>query len=175
MGASNEGHLQATIPPEPSLESFNISEAQSSELSWDGENDPENPYNWPVSRKWALACLAAFTTFLSMMNGTIITVAHFEISERFNVTETSFPNSYWPVTTWASGGACSALFILPLAEEFGTRPVFSVDISPLPLLPRTPGCRAELCYIGSHSLFCRRLRRNLGQHGCWGRRQYLEY
>lgn len=124
MGASNEGHLQATIPPEPSLESFNISEAQSSELSWDGENDPENPYNWPVSRKWALACLAAFTTFLSMMNGTIITVAHFEISERFNVTETSFPNSYWPVTTWASGGACSALFILPLAEEFGTRPVF---------------------------------------------------
>ncbi|CAG7990050.1 unnamed protein product [Penicillium salamii] len=124
MGASNDGHLPATIPPEPSLDSFNLSEAQSSELSWDGENDPENPYNWPVSRKWALTCLAAFTTFLSMMNGTIITVAHFEISERFNVTETSFPNSYWPVTTWASGGACSALFILPLAEEFGTRPVF---------------------------------------------------
>ncbi|RJE23736.1 multidrug transporter [Aspergillus sclerotialis] len=61
-----------------------------------------------------------------MMNGTIITVAHFEISELFNIDETSFPHSYWPVTTWATGGACSALFILPLAEDFGTRPVFLI-------------------------------------------------
>ncbi|CAG8909173.1 unnamed protein product [Penicillium egyptiacum] len=92
--------------------------------SWNGQDDPENPFNWPVSRKWALTCLAAFTTFLTMMNGTIITVAHFEISEIFSVTEATSPNSYWPVTTWACGGACSALLILPLAEDFGTRPVF---------------------------------------------------
>ncbi|KAJ5340704.1 hypothetical protein N7541_009828 [Penicillium brevicompactum] len=116
--------LQTTTPLNISLEPFNVSEDDTKPLSWDGDHDPENPYNWPVGRKWALTCLAAFATFLSMMNGTIITVAHFEISEVFSVTETSFPNSYWPVTTWASGGACSALFILPLAEEFGTRPVF---------------------------------------------------
>lgn len=59
-----------------------------------------------------------------MMNGTMTTVAHFEISEVFHVNESSFPHSYWTVTTWGLGGACSALFILPLAEEFGTRPVF---------------------------------------------------
>ncbi|KAL3463541.1 major facilitator superfamily domain-containing protein [Aspergillus heterothallicus] len=87
-------------------------------------NHPDHPYNWPVSSKWALTILAAFTTFISMMNGTIITVAHFDISEQFNVDESAFPHSYWPVTTWATGGACSALFILPLAEDFGTRPVF---------------------------------------------------
>ncbi|KAL4930806.1 Aldehyde/histidinol dehydrogenase [Aspergillus undulatus] len=93
-------------------------------LSWNGHDDPKNPYNWPVSRQWALTCLAAFATFLTMMNGTIITVGHFDIAEQFNVSETAFPNTYWPVTTWASGGACSALFILPLTEDFGTRPVF---------------------------------------------------
>ncbi|KAJ5355401.1 uncharacterized protein N7496_012613 [Penicillium cataractarum] len=92
--------------------------------SWDSDDDPKNPYNWPTSRKWALTCLAAFATFLTMMNGTMATVAHFEISEVFNISETSFPHSYWIVTTWALGGACSALFILPLAEDFGTRPVF---------------------------------------------------
>lgn len=59
-----------------------------------------------------------------MMNGTMATVAHFEISQVFHVSESSFPHSYWVVTTWALGGACSALFILPLAEDFGTRPVF---------------------------------------------------
>ncbi|KAL4814527.1 major facilitator superfamily domain-containing protein [Aspergillus spinulosporus] len=93
-------------------------------VTWNGHRDPENPYNWPVSQKWALTCLAAFTTFLTMMNGTIITVAHFEISELFSIDESAFPHSYWPVTTWALGGACSALFILPLAEDLGTRPVF---------------------------------------------------
>lgn len=95
-------------------------------LSWNGPYDAENPFNWPVTRKWALTCLAAFTTFLTMVNGTIITVAHFEITEFFDINETAFPYSYWPVPTWATSGACSALFILPLAEDFGTRPVFLI-------------------------------------------------
>lgn len=95
-----------------------------STLSWDGDQDPDNPYNWPSIRRWILTCLAAFATFLAMMNGTIITVPHIAIAERFNIDESAFPHTYWPVTTWAAGGACSALFILPLAEDFGTRPVF---------------------------------------------------
>ncbi|KAL4988499.1 aldehyde dehydrogenase family-domain-containing protein [Aspergillus falconensis] len=95
-------------------------------LSRDGDHDPGNPFNWPILRKWALTYLAAMTSFLTMMNGTIITVAHFEIAELFNIDETAFPHTYWPVTTWAVGGACSALFLLPLAEDFGTRPVFLV-------------------------------------------------
>ncbi|KAL4802252.1 Aldehyde/histidinol dehydrogenase [Aspergillus unguis] len=102
------------------------SETDNSTLSWDGDDDPENPYNWPSAWKWTLTCLAALATFLAMMNGTIITPAHTAIAERFNIDETSFPHTYWPVTTWAAGGACSALFILPLAEDFGTRSVFLV-------------------------------------------------
>ncbi|KAL3477734.1 major facilitator superfamily domain-containing protein [Aspergillus californicus] len=105
--------------PEPYIEGHGTNT-----LSWNDPDDPENPYNWPTPRKWILTYLAAFTTFLTMMNGTIITVAHVEISELFNISETAFPHSYWPVTSWATGGACSALFILPLAEDFGTRPVF---------------------------------------------------
>ncbi|KAL4975397.1 major facilitator superfamily domain-containing protein [Aspergillus desertorum] len=95
-------------------------------LSWDGDHDPGDPFNWPIARKWALTYLAAMSSFLTMMNGTIITVAHFEIAELFNIDETKFPHTYWPVTTWAAGGACSALFLLPLAEDLGTRPVFLV-------------------------------------------------
>ncbi|KAJ5355333.1 uncharacterized protein N7496_012545 [Penicillium cataractarum] len=101
-----------------------LSNSSSETLAWKDERDPENPYNWTLIKKWALTCLAAFTTYLTMMNGTIITVAHFEISEAFNIDETTFLHSYWLVTTWAVGGACAALFILPLAEDFGTRPVF---------------------------------------------------
>ncbi|KAL4948777.1 Aldehyde/histidinol dehydrogenase [Aspergillus filifer] len=109
---------------DPTPRDFDSNESDMGSLSWHGHDDPDNPYNWPVSRQWTLTCLAAFATFLTMMNGTIITVGHFNIAELFDISETAFPNTYWAVTTWASGGACSALFILPLTEDFGTRPVF---------------------------------------------------
>lgn len=124
MATYEEKHRQDPALAEFSQEFFRSNGSDASTFSWNGHYDPENPYNWPVARKWALTCLAAFATFLTMMNGTIITVAHFEITEHFHVNEETFPHSYWPVTTWATGGACSALFILPLAEDFGTRPVF---------------------------------------------------
>ncbi|GKZ67838.1 hypothetical protein AnigIFM50267_002390 [Aspergillus niger] len=125
MAISGESKSPGELnPAEISNTMFASDESDTSTLSWDDDQDPKNPYNWPASRKWALTCLAAFATFLTMMNGTMATVAHFEFAEVFNINETSFPHTYWIVTTWALGGACSALFILPLTEDFGTRPVF---------------------------------------------------
>jgi MFS family permease len=93
-------------------------------VSWNGPKDPENPYNWPLRQKWTLTYLAAFATFITMMNGTIITVAHAAINEEFGISDENFPHSYWPVTSWAVGGGCFSLLILPLMEEFGVRWVF---------------------------------------------------
>ncbi|KAE8139723.1 major facilitator superfamily domain-containing protein [Aspergillus pseudotamarii] len=93
-------------------------------VTWDGDHDSANPYNWSLAQKWTLTLLAVFTTYITMMNGTIITTAHAAISEEFHVSEDSFPHSYWPVTSWALGGCCSSLFILPLMEDHGVRPIF---------------------------------------------------
>ncbi|KAL2849935.1 major facilitator superfamily domain-containing protein [Aspergillus pseudoustus] len=126
-GSNLDSPARALRTPSPRIlqsAGSQISTTDTHTSSANNGSHPDHPYNWPVSRKWALTILAAFTTFLSMMNGTIITVAHVAISEQFHVDESAFPHSYWPVTTWAAGGACSALFILPLAEDFGTRPVF---------------------------------------------------
>ncbi|KAJ5099389.1 hypothetical protein N7532_006390 [Penicillium argentinense] len=95
-------------------------------VSWDGDKDPGNPYNWSPKQKWTLTAVAAFTTFITMMNGTIITVAHEAINEEFNISDASFPHSYWPVTSWAVGGSVSSLLILPLMEDFGVRWVFLI-------------------------------------------------
>ncbi|KAL4871498.1 hypothetical protein BDV12DRAFT_163863 [Aspergillus spectabilis] len=93
-------------------------------IAWKDGRDAENPYNWSLRQKWTLTTLATLATFLSMMNGTIITVAHEEINAQFSISDAVFPHSYWPVTSWAVGGACSALLILPLMEDFGVRPLF---------------------------------------------------
>ncbi|KAF9889636.1 hypothetical protein FE257_007144 [Aspergillus nanangensis] len=86
--------------------------------------DPENPIHWPNSRKWLVTVAALFTTFICMMNGTMITVAHEILDEQFNISEASFAHSYWLVTTWTLGGGLFTLVILPLMEDFGVRPAF---------------------------------------------------
>ncbi|KAB8261882.1 major facilitator superfamily domain-containing protein [Aspergillus pseudonomiae] len=101
-----------------------ISDENPITVTWDGEHDSANPYNWSLAQKWTLTLLAVFTTYITMMNGTIITTAHAAITEEFHVSEHTFPHSYWPVTSWALGGCFSSLFILPLMEDHGVRPIF---------------------------------------------------
>ncbi|KAK6835774.1 hypothetical protein RU639_002435 [Aspergillus parasiticus] len=101
-----------------------ISDENPITVTWDGEHDSANPYNWSLAQKWTLTLLAVFTTYITMMNGTIITTAHAAITEEFHVSDDAFPHSYWPVTSWALGGCCSSLFILPLMEDHGVRPIF---------------------------------------------------
>ncbi|KAI9930265.1 hypothetical protein ASPWEDRAFT_733119 [Aspergillus wentii DTO 134E9] len=93
-------------------------------VDWNGPDDPGNPFNWSTTRKWIMTFAAVFTTFTALMNGTIITVAHDALDQQFAVSETSFPNSYWPVTSWALGGAFFSLIVLPIMEDFGIRTVF---------------------------------------------------
>ena len=90
-------------------------------IDWNGPDDPENPFNWPKKKKWIITAVALFATLTSLINGTIITVAHEAINEQFGVSDATFPNSYWPVASWTLGGALSMMTILPLMEDFGIR------------------------------------------------------
>lgn len=86
--------------------------------------DPRNPFNWPTRKKWTITLVAVFATFTTIINGTILTVAHDEIDKAFHISEVSFPHSYWPVTSWTLGGAVFSLIVLPIFEDFGIRPGF---------------------------------------------------
>ncbi|KIY03511.1 uncharacterized protein Z520_00202 [Fonsecaea multimorphosa CBS 102226] len=93
-------------------------------IDWYGPDDPENPYNWPLRKKWTITAVGTMATFTTILNGTMITVAHAAINDEFHVSDAEFPNSYWPVTSWALGGGLCGLVVLPLMEDFGVRPAF---------------------------------------------------
>lgn len=90
-------------------------------IHWNGPNDPENPFNWPVSKKWRVTLLACFMTFVVQINGTAMTSAAEVINASFHITDEHFPHSYWPVLSWNLGGAAAPLIALPLMENFGVR------------------------------------------------------
>lgn len=93
-------------------------------LQWTHIDDPANPFNWTRRKKWLVTLLALLASFTTMLNGTMITVAHEPINEAFNVSDEHFPHSYWPVATWTLGGAVSCLLLLPMMEDFGMRTTF---------------------------------------------------
>jgi MFS family permease len=92
-------------------------------IDWNS-SDPENPFNWPFRKKCIITIIGILATFTTIMNGTMITVAHADINDEFGVSDATFPNSYWYVTSWALGGGLAGLIVLPLMEDNGVRPAF---------------------------------------------------
>lgn len=77
-----------------------------------------------ATKAWLTACCR---TLIVGLNATSITSASIEINERFNVSDTQFPNSYWPVTSWGIGAALAPMVILPIMEANGMRPGYLVS------------------------------------------------
>lgn len=85
-------------------------------------SDPDNPFNWTSSKKWTLTLLACYITFIVGFNATALTAATALTNTTFGISDSSFPNSVWPVTAWNTGGALAPMVVLPIMEDYGTRP-----------------------------------------------------
>ncbi|PYH96850.1 MFS multidrug transporter [Aspergillus ellipticus CBS 707.79] len=118
MTAISDEEKKSSAPPSEAPEVMIV--------DWDGPNDPKNPFNWSTRKKWLNIITALLSTYTAMMNGTMITVAHEAINNEFHVSDASFPNSYWPVSSWTMGGVVFSLLILPIMEDFGIRRTFLI-------------------------------------------------
>ncbi|KAJ9609128.1 hypothetical protein H2200_006899 [Cladophialophora chaetospira] len=56
------------------------------EVTFNGPDDPLNPKNWPMKKKWAITGLTAAFTFLSPLASSMIAPALFQIQRDFNIT-----------------------------------------------------------------------------------------
>lgn len=61
--------------PVPSIRGHSKEQAEEQNdpnvVFWDGENDPENPLNWPSARKWAAISMVSAVTFLTPLGSSI--------------------------------------------------------------------------------------------------------
>jgi len=88
-------------------------------LDWDGPHDPGNPVNYTKTRKWIIVGTALLSTLIVPLNGTSIAIAVHEINAEFGISDASFPNSYWSITSWSVGGAIFVIIFIPLLEDIG--------------------------------------------------------
>ncbi|KAL2075863.1 hypothetical protein VTL71DRAFT_806 [Oculimacula yallundae] len=92
-------------------------------VTWNGPNDPQNPFNWLPSKKWRTLILGLLASFICSMNGTILSVANSSISHEFGISSSPFPNVYLMTTSWGIGAALFPLILFPLMEDWGVRPL----------------------------------------------------
>lgn len=89
-------------------------------------NDPDNPFNWSVIKKWSVTLIACYVTFIVGFNATALTAAVSKTNATFCISDRTFPNSVWPVTAWNTGGALAPMVVLPIMEDYGTRPGYLI-------------------------------------------------
>lgn len=111
-------------------------------INWASDDDPENPVNWSLSRKWAITGTVCFVSFLVGINSTAPTSAATEINERFGVSDAHFPNSFWLVTAWNVAAGVVPMIVLPLMETFGIRWWYLVGFdAPFTFFTSSPAAR----------------------------------
>jgi MFS family permease len=84
-------------------------------------DDPDHPFNWPVTKKWRVTLIACYVTFIVGFNATALTAAASLTNRTFDISDKVFPHSVWPVTAWNTGGALAPMVVLPILEDYGTR------------------------------------------------------
>ncbi|KAK7722036.1 hypothetical protein SLS63_009317 [Diaporthe eres] len=91
-------------------------------VSWNGPEDPENPKNWPTRRKWAATLLVSALTFISPVSSSMVAPALGPMADAFSIRRNSV-ESQMMLSIFLLAYAIGPLFLGPLSESFGRRPV----------------------------------------------------
>lgn len=95
--------------------------AEGNTVTWDWADDPANPYNWTMGRKWAQVACYATCAFTTSVGTSIMSSAHNELMSEFGVSSTV---AILPMSFYVLALAIGPVIIGgPLSEVVGRYPV----------------------------------------------------
>ncbi|KAI0654246.1 MFS polyamine transporter [Cubamyces menziesii] len=86
-------------------------------VGWDGPDDPANPRNWTLKRKWTVALTVSSYTFISPIASSMVAPAASQIAQAFNIHH-SFEGNL-TISIFVLAYAFGPLILGPLSELFG--------------------------------------------------------
>ncbi|KAL9103397.1 MAG: hypothetical protein Q9163_001536 [Psora crenata] len=81
-GASDDRDLEAPLEKKRTIKSIKDLNL----VSWNGPDDPENPKNWAIGRKWAATLVVSSFTFISPVSSSMVAPALTAIAREFDIT-----------------------------------------------------------------------------------------
>lgn len=91
-------------------------------VDWDGDDDPENPYNWPTWRKVVNCIIISLLTFVTPLASSIFAPGVPALMRDLNSDSSSLAS--FVVSVYVLGFAFGPLLIAPLSEIYGRVPVY---------------------------------------------------
>jgi hypothetical protein len=89
------------------------------QVTWNGPEDPDNPKNWPTTKKWRAAVLVSFFTFISPVSSSMVAPALERIAVEFKITDDVLLEL--TLSTFVLAYAVGPLFLGPLSEIYGRK------------------------------------------------------
>ncbi|KFA54225.1 hypothetical protein S40293_08135 [Stachybotrys chartarum IBT 40293] len=89
--------------------------------------DPRNPQNWSTAYRVLVTVMFSYTTLATGIYSTAYTSGIPQMAEELRVTDPSVP--LLGISLYLVGLALGALFMAPLSETFGRRPMYIVGLS----------------------------------------------
>jgi multidrug resistance protein len=119
-GAQSPNQDATLNPPNPSPP-----QDRPTALDWNGPNDPLNPHNWSLARKWYQTYTISGIAFVGTFASSVFTPAIEDAASELNSTQLIATFAY---SIYALGLAFGGPFAAPLSETFGRRPVIFISL-----------------------------------------------
>jgi hypothetical protein len=93
-------------------------------VGWDGQSDPAMPLNFPNRKKWFIVGLVSVTTLLTPFASSILAPGIEHVEADFGTTNSAVGSL--SVTIYLIGYVVGPLFLAPLSEIYGRKPVLGI-------------------------------------------------
>ncbi|RSL92249.1 hypothetical protein CEP52_013917 [Fusarium oligoseptatum] len=120
---ASDSPLQVTSEDEATLNALDA-DPDSNIVWWDGDDDPENPYNWPAWQKYLDCGLLSTLTFITPLASSIFAPGVPKLMVDFK--ETNQELGSFVVSVYVLGFAFGPMLMAPLSEVYGRTIVYHV-------------------------------------------------
>ncbi|KAL4904590.1 hypothetical protein BDW74DRAFT_26711 [Aspergillus multicolor] len=86
-------------------------------VTWNGPDDPDNPKNWPMKKKWAIVVTVSCFTFISPVSSSMVAPALTTLAKDLGITDAI--ESQLTLSIFVLAYAFGPLFLGPLSEIYG--------------------------------------------------------
>ncbi|KAK9326650.1 major facilitator superfamily domain-containing protein [Lipomyces starkeyi] len=93
-------------------------------VTWEGEDDPENPKNWSTKKKWIATFVVSSFTFISPVSSSMVAPALATMASELHIT--TDVESQLVLSIFVLAYAVGPLFLGPMSEIYGRIPVLQL-------------------------------------------------
>ncbi|KAI0424993.1 major facilitator superfamily domain-containing protein [Xylaria sp. FL1042] len=125
LEADTEGNSAGSDIPLEARNSLATEECHDPNIvDWDGPSDPENPYNWPKSKKLAHVLIVSAFSLSANLASTMFAPGAEQLAAEFHFTSATIET--FTVSIYVLGFALGPIFLAPLSELYGRLVIYHV-------------------------------------------------